>query len=62
VILLGFALVILVPVAVRLLIPLYRRHRLAAQLRRDWWPAFEREFRAYASRAWAAARDAERGS
>jgi hypothetical protein len=29
-------------------------------LRGDWWTGFEREFRAYASRAWEAARQAER--
>jgi hypothetical protein len=29
-------------------------------LRRDWWPSFEREFRAYASHGWEAAREAER--
>jgi hypothetical protein len=61
VILLAFLLVILIPVAVRLTMRLYRRRRLAAELRRDWWPVFEQEFRAYASRAWASAREAERG-
>ena len=32
-----------------------RRMRTPPELRGDWWPEFEREFRAYASRA------AERG-
>jgi hypothetical protein len=26
----------------------WREHRTPAELRRDWWPQFEREFRAYA--------------
>jgi hypothetical protein len=36
------------------------RYRIASELRRDWWPKFERELHDYASRAWEAARDAER--
>jgi hypothetical protein len=53
--------VILVAVVLRLTLPPYRRRRMAAELREDWWPRFEREFRAYASGSWASARDAERG-
>jgi hypothetical protein len=52
--------VILVAVAVRLALPWVRRLRMHFELRRDWWPGFEREFRAYASHAWEAARSAER--
>jgi hypothetical protein len=37
-----------------------RRVRLHFELRGDWWPGFEREFRAYASHGWEAAREAER--
>jgi hypothetical protein len=36
-----------------------RRHRMAAELRGDWWPRFERDFDAYASRGWRTARDEE---
>jgi hypothetical protein len=39
---------------------LLRRRRMAAELRGDWWPRFERDFRAYASRSWQAAREGER--
>jgi hypothetical protein len=53
--------VIALVVAVRLAAPWVRRLRVHFQLRGDWWPSFEREFRAYASRAWEAAREAERG-
>lgn len=62
VILLGLMAVMAVAVGVRLITPVVRRRRLAAELREDWWPAFERELQAYASRASAAAREAERGS
>jgi hypothetical protein len=55
------AIVILLAVAVRLAVPAVRRARIVMALRGDWWPDFEREFRAYASRAWESARDAERG-
>ncbi len=37
-----------------------RRRRMAWELRGDWWARFEREFRAYASRSWQAAREGER--
>lgn len=37
-----------------------RRRRMAWELHGDWWPRFEREFRAYASRSWQAAREGER--
>jgi hypothetical protein len=52
--------VIVVAVAVRIALPWVRRLRVHLQLRRDWWPSFEREFRAYASHGWEAAREAER--
>jgi hypothetical protein len=55
-------LVIVVAVAVRLALPLVGRARMHLQLRGDWWSGFEREFRAYASRSWEAARQAERRS
>jgi hypothetical protein len=42
--------VILLAVALRLVLPELRRRRMAAELRGDWWPRFEREFRAYARR------------
>jgi hypothetical protein len=42
---------ILLAVALRLAIPAVRRWRMAAELRGDWWPRFEREFRSYAQRA-----------
>lgn len=58
--LLSFLIVIVVGAALRLSVQLYHRRRIAAELRGDWWPRFEREFRAYASRSWAAAREAER--
>jgi hypothetical protein len=48
-------------VVVRLSILSLRRHRMAAELRGDWWPRFEQEFRRYASVSWRSARDAERG-
>ena len=43
-------------------LPLMREHLLSSELRRDWWPDFEREFRAYASRPWQEAREAEQRS
>lgn len=46
-------------VVLRVTLPPLRRRRIAAGLRGDWWPRFEREFHAYASRAWETARDAE---
>jgi hypothetical protein len=46
-------------VLVRVTLPPLRRRRIAAELRGDWWPRFEREFHAYASRAWETTRDAE---
>ncbi|MDQ6818526.1 MAG: hypothetical protein M3018_14145 [Actinomycetota bacterium] len=51
--------VVLVALVVRLLRGL-RRRRMASELRGDWWPRFEREFSAYASRSWQAAREGER--
>ena len=57
---------LLVPLLILLIVGLvscFRRlrvARLAVELRGDWWPRFEREFRAYASRSWQAAREAER--
>jgi hypothetical protein len=54
--------VVVLAVAVRLVLPTLRRLRLSLELRGDWWPNFEREFRVYASRAWEAAREAERRS
>jgi hypothetical protein len=55
-------LVIVLAVAVRLALPWVSRARVHFQLRGDWWSGFEREFRAYASRSWEAARQAERRS
>jgi hypothetical protein len=52
--------VILVGLVIRLAVPAIRRRRFAAELRGDWWPRFEHEFRTYASGALRAARDAER--
>jgi quinol-cytochrome oxidoreductase complex cytochrome b subunit len=54
--------VIMLAVAVRIALPWLRRARVHRELRRDWWTGFEREFRAYASRSWEAARQAERRS
>jgi hypothetical protein len=45
-----------------LAVPRIRRYRIAAELRGDWWPRFEREFRAYASSSWQTAREGERHS
>jgi hypothetical protein len=57
-------LIVVAVVLVALLVPLsvrrLRRRRMASELRGDWWPRFEREFRAYASRSWQAAREGER--
>ena len=36
-------------VSVRFVVPAVRRHRMASELRRDWWPQFEADLRAYAS-------------
>ncbi len=55
-------LVVAFAVGVRLSMPVARRLRMTFALRGDWWTGFEREFRAYASRAWEAAREAERSS
>jgi hypothetical protein len=52
--------VIVGAVVIRLAVSALRHVRLAAELRGDWWPRFEREFRAYASRSWEDARRAER--
>jgi hypothetical protein len=41
-------------------VPSYRRLRMACELRRDWWPRFERDLREYMSHARRSARDAER--
>jgi hypothetical protein len=53
-------LVVMFAVGVRLSLPVARRLRMTVALRGDWWTGFEREFRDYASRAWEAARQAER--
>ena len=58
-ILLGVMVVILLAAAVRLALPHVHRHRLASELRGDWWSGFERDFRAYSGGAWDDARDAE---
>jgi hypothetical protein len=52
--LIGLALVS--PLAVRA----YRRRRLTAELRGDWWAPFERDLREYMSQTWRSAREAER--
>ena len=59
-ILLLFFAVIAVAEAVRLSVVSIRRRRMAAEVRGDWWPKFEREFHAYASKGWRSARDTER--
>jgi hypothetical protein len=51
---------LLVFATMRISLPRLRRRRMAWELRGDWWPRFEREFRAYASRTWQAAREGER--
>ncbi len=53
-------LAVMLAVAIRLALPWLRRVRMHLELRRDWWTGFEREFRAYASHGWEAAREAER--
>ena len=53
--------VILIAVAFRAAGPSLRRRRLECQLRRDWWPGFERDFREYAG-SWRAARESEHRS
>ena len=55
-------LVVMFAVGVRLSFPVARHLRMTFALRGDWWTGFEREFRAYASRAWEAAREAERSA
>lgn len=45
---------------IRALVPVYRRYRIRAELRRDWWPRFDRELREYMSQTWQSAREAER--
>jgi hypothetical protein len=42
-----------------MILPAYRRHRMAAELRRDWWPRFEQDLREYMSQRWQSAREAE---
>jgi hypothetical protein len=54
--------VVLVALLVRLSLCRLGRRRMVSELRGDWWPRFEREFRAYASRSWQSAREAERNS
>jgi hypothetical protein len=49
-------------VLVRLSLPPLRRRRIAAELRGDWWPRFERDFHTYASRSLQSARDSEQRS
>ena len=46
-VLLALAAVIVCAVAMRLALPSFRRWRMAAELRGDWWSRFEREMRAY---------------
>jgi hypothetical protein len=45
---------------IHMMLPAYHRHRMAAELRHDWWPRFERDLRDYTSQRWRAAREAER--
>jgi hypothetical protein len=52
-------LILIVIIGVRFGLPAVRRRRIAAELRGDWWPRFERDFRAYASRSWHTARERE---
>jgi len=59
--LVALVILIVLAVAVRLAGPPIRRRWMVVELRGDWWTGFEREFRAYASRSWEAAREAERG-
>lgn len=53
--------VILAAVALRAVAPSLRRQRLELELRSDWWPGFERDFREYAG-AWRSARESEHRS
>ena len=50
---------ILVGLMVHMMLPAYRRHRMAAELRHDWWPRFEHDLREYMSQRWQSAREAE---
>ena len=50
-----------IALAARVSVISLRRRRMEAEIRGDWWPRFEQEFRTYASVSWRAARDAERG-
>ena len=50
-----------IALAARVSVISLRRRRMAAEIRGDWWPRFEQEFRRYASVSWRAAREAERG-
>jgi hypothetical protein len=61
-ILLVFLGVLLIAVVVRLSVLSLRRRRMAAEIRGDWWPRFEQDFRRYASVTWRSARDGERGN
>jgi len=45
---LGAALVLLAAISI---LAIVRRQRTPSELRGDWWPRFEREFRAYDARA-----------
>ena len=54
------ATVLVAALTVHLVAPALRRRRMASELHANWWPHFEREFRAYASQAWRSAREAER--
>lgn len=49
-------LILIMPAAFQM----YMRHRMTAELRRDWWPRFERDLREYMSHTWRSAREAER--
>jgi hypothetical protein len=55
-----FMILIAVAVVVRLAVPPLRRRRIRSELRGDWWPPFEHDFRAYSSHSWESAREAER--
>ena len=50
-ILLAVFVVLAVALAVDIAVSAWRERRTPAELRDDWWPQFEREFRAYADRA-----------
>lgn len=49
-----------VALLIRFTVQHIQRTRLAAELKTDWWPRFERDLNAYMSRSWASAREAER--